>query len=156
MFRLIIVMLGVLAPLCANGECGPDNAQIKLGLSPEALAVRNALLWQLCADGKGAVVDVTDKTLTGRFTPPRHMTFGDPFMNPHGFVGHLLMMFVVDVDGSLKQSTVLVSSGNKQLDEEVLKAWPKQRYKEPGMLDQHPVRVMMYFNFKTKVNGVSG
>ena len=156
MFRLIIVMLGVLAPLCATGECGPDNAQIKLGLPPEALAVRNALLSRLCADGKGTVVDITDTTLTGRFTPPRQMTGSDRDMNPRGFVGHLIMMFVVDVNGSIKQPTVLVSSGNKELDEQTLKAWPDQRYKQAGTLDRHPVRVLMYFKYRTKVNGVSG
>jgi TonB family protein len=155
MFRLLVI-LSLLAPLCASGECLPDNARIKLGLSPEALAVRNALLSQLCGDGKGMVVDVTDTTLAGRFTRPSQMTGSDRDMNPRSLVGHLLLMFVVDVDGSIKQPTVLISSGNKQLDDQTLKAWPDQRFKLPGTLDQHPVRVVMYFKFKTKVNGVSG
>jgi hypothetical protein len=133
------VMLGVLTPLCASGECGPDNAQIKLGLSPEALAVRNALLSQLCPDGKGTIVDITDTTLTGRFTPPRHMNLSARDFNPDGLMGHLILMFVVDVDGSIKQPTILVSSGNKRLDEQTLKSWPDLGFKEPGKLDGHSV-----------------
>jgi hypothetical protein len=156
MFRLFIVMLGVLTPLCASGECGPDNAQIKLGLSPEALAVRNALLSQLCTDGKGTIVDITDTTLTGRFTPPHQMKLSDRDFNPDSFLGHLILMFVVDVDGSIKQPTILVSSGNKRLDEQTLKGWPDLGFKEPGKLDGHPVRVLSYFRFRTKVNGASG
>ena len=157
MFRLFIVMLGVLTPLCASGECGPDNAQIKLGLSPEALAVRSALLSQLCADGKGIVVDITDTTLAGRFTPPRQMTIADRSdLNPSSSIGHLILMFLVDVDGSVKKPTVLVSSGDKTLDEQTVKVWPYHSFKQPGKLDGHPVRVLSYFKFRTKVNGVSG
>jgi TonB family protein len=147
-------MVSLLAlPLSVEAECSVDQAQIKLALAPEALSIRNALFSRLCESSKGDLVDVTDPTLAGRLTKPQDIVFLDNRSgNPGELNGSLLLAFMVDLDGRLHDTTVIVSSGNPKLDEQTLKVWPDYRYKTPAKLDGRPVRILMYFKFKATTN----
>ena len=137
-------------PPRAYGDCANDSAQIKLALPPEALSIRNVLFSQLC--GNGELFDITDPTLAGRLAEPRDIV--PPAMwDPRGIRGNLLLAFAVELNGSVNKVTVLVSSGNKELDERAVESWRTARYRAPAKLDGRPVRALMYFKFKAIVNG---
>jgi hypothetical protein len=118
MFRLFALIVALVLPLCARSECSSDPAQIKLALPPEALSIRNALFSRLCEGSNGQLVDITDQTLAGRLTPPRDIIFlSDRSGNPGELRDDLVFAFLVDLDGSLRDTTIIISSGNKKLDE---------------------------------------
>jgi TonB family protein len=149
-----LFILALVLPLCARGDCSHDAAQIKLALPPEALSIRNALFSRLCERSNGELLDITDPTVAGRLTAPSGMTFiSDRSGNPGEFRGNLVLAFLVDLDGTFRDTTIIISSGNKKLDEQTLKTWPCCKYKTPAMLDGRPVRVLMYFKFKATNSG---
>ena len=149
LFCLLAIVLPFTRPLLAGAECNPDQAQIKLALAPESLAIRNELFTRHCVRSYGDLVDITDPTLAGRLTKPQDIVFLDNRSgNPGELNGNLLLAFLVDLDGRLHDTTVIVSSGNPKLDEQTLKIWPYYRYKTPAKLDGRPVRILMYFKFK--------
>src|SRR5215813_11384028 len=119
----IFCLLAIVAPLVlpppAKGECSTDLAQIKLALAPEPLSIRNALFSRLCESSGGELVDITDSTLGGRLTKPQDIIFLDERSgNPGELNGDLLLAFMVDLDGRLRDTTIIVGSGNKELDEQ--------------------------------------
>jgi Gram-negative bacterial TonB protein C-terminal len=150
---LFAMILPLTWPLLAGADCSADQAQIKLALAPESLSIRNELFSRLCDRSKGELVDITDATLTGRLTKPTDIVFlNNRSGNPGELNGNLLLAFMVDLDGSLHDTTIIVGSGNKRLDEQTLEIWPYYRYKTPAMLDGRPVRILMYFRFKATTN----
>jgi hypothetical protein len=153
LFSLFAIVSLLALPLSAEAECSVDQAQIKLALAPESLSIRNELFSRLCERSKGDLVDVTDPTLKGRLTEPQGIVFLDNRSgNPGELNGSLLLAFMVDLDGRLYDTTVIVNSGNQKLDEQTLKIWPYYRYKTPAKLDGRPVRILMYFKFKATNN----
>lgn len=153
LFSLFAIVSLLALPLSAEAECSVDQAQIKLALAPESLSIRNELFARLCERSKGDLVDVTDPTLKGRLTEPQGIVFLDNRSgNPGELNGSLLLAFMVDLDGRLYDTTVIVNSGNQKLDEQTLKIWPYYRYKTPAKLDGRPVRILMYFKFKATNN----
>jgi TonB family protein len=139
-------------PLPAAAECSPDQAQIKLALAPESLSIRNELFLRLCERSNGELVDVTDPTVAGRLTQPKDIVLLNRSGNPRELNGNLLLAFMVDLDGTVHDTTIIVGSGNKQLDEQTLGLWPFYRFKTPAKLDGQPVRILMYFRFKATNN----
>jgi len=153
LFHLFAMILLLALPLSSQADCSSDQAQIKVALAPEPLAIRNALFTRLCEGAKGELVDITDPRLAGRLTPPKDVVLLDNHSgNPGELNGNLLLAFMVDLDGTLHDTTIIVSSGNPKLDEQTLKVWPYYRYKTPAMQDGRPVRVLMYFKFKATNN----
>jgi len=150
----LLALVSILAlPFDAAAECSSDEANIKLALPPEPLAIRNALFARLCENSHGELVDITDPRLAGRLTKPKGIVLiDDRSGNPGALNGNLLLGFMVDLDGRLRESTIILSSGDKKLDEQTLKIWPYYRYQTPAKLDGRPVRVMMYFKFKATTN----
>jgi hypothetical protein len=148
-WRLVAIVSLLALPLSAEAECSVDRAQIKLALAPEALSIRNELFSRLCERSKGDLVDVTDPTLAGRLTQPKDIVVLEHRSgNPAELNGNLLLAFMVDLDGTLHDTTIIVGSGNPKLDEQTLKVWPDYRYKTPAKLDGRPIRLLMYFKFK--------
>jgi len=153
LFPLFAMVLPLALPLPAAAECSPDQAQIKLALTPQSLSIRNELFSRLCERSNGELVDVTDPTVAGRLTKPKDIVFlNNRSGNPRELNGNLLLAFMVDLDGTLHDTTIIVGSGNKLLDEQTLELWPFYRYKTPAKLDGQPVRVLMYFRFKATNN----
>lgn len=150
MYRFVLLIVGASLTTCAYADCANDVSQIKQALPPEALSVRAALVSQLCATSE--LFDITDPTLTGRLTTPSNIV-APAMWETHGVRGNLLLGFAVDVHGIVQQVTVLMSSGNRELDAAAVESWRTARYKTPAKLDGRPVRVLMYFRFKSKVNG---
>jgi TonB-like protein len=153
LFLLFAIVLTLALPLPAAAECSPDRAQIKLALTPESLSIRNELFLRLCERSNGELVDVTDPTVAGRLTKPKDIVFlNNRSGNPRELNGNLLLAFMVDLDGTLHDTTIIVGSGNKLLDEQTLELWPFYRYKTPAKLDGQPVRILMYYRFKATNN----
>jgi len=153
LFYLFAISLLLALPWPSQADCSLDRAQIKLALAPEGLAVRNALFTRLCEGANGELVDMTDPTLADRLTKPQNIVIlHNRSGNPGELNGDLLLAFMVDLDGTLHDTTVIVSSGNPKLDEQTLKIWPYYRYKTPAKLDGRPVRLLMYFKFKATNN----
>jgi len=150
MYRLFILILCASLPLRAYGDCATDSARIKLALPPEALSIRNALFSQLCK--KGELFDITDPTLAGRLAGPRDIA-PPAGWDPRGMQGELLMEFAVEVNGSVHHVTVLMSSGNREIDARAVESWRTAGYRTPAKLDGRPVRALMYFRFRAIVNG---
>jgi TonB family protein len=73
--------------------------------------------------------------------------------DPRSIRGNLLLAFAVELSGSVHQVTVLVSSGDKELDERAVESWRTARYRTPAKLDGRPVRALTYVRFKAIVNG---
>lgn len=153
LLRLFAMILLLAQSLQSKADCTVDQAQIKLALAPESLSIRNELFSRLCERSNGELVDMTDPTLAGRLTDPKNVVlFDNRSGNPGELNGNLLLAFMVDLDGSVHDTTIIVGSGNKQLDEQTLKLWPFYRYKTPAKLDGRPVRILMYFRFKATNN----
>jgi len=153
LFALFAMALPLALPLQAAAACSPDQAQIKLALTPQSLSIRNELFSRLCERSNGELVDVTDPTVAGRLTQPKDtVLLNNRSGNPGELNGNLLLAFMVDLDGTLHDTTIIVGSGNKQLDEQTLGLWPFFRYKTPAKLDGRPVRILMYFRFKATNN----
>ena len=153
LFSVFAMALPMALPLPAAAACSPDQAQIKLALAPESLSIRNELFLRLCERSNGGLVDVTDPTVAGRLAKPKDIVFlNNRSGNPRELKGNLLLAFMVDLDGTLHDTTIIVGSGNKQIDEQTLELWPFYRYKTPAKLDGQPVRVLMYFRFKATNN----
>ena len=153
LFPLLAMVLPLALPLAAAAECSPDQAQIKLALTPQSLSIRNELFSRLCERSNGELVDVTDPTVAGRLAKPKDIVFlNNRSGNPRELNGNLLLAFMVDLDGTLHDTTIIVGSGNKLLDEQTLELWPFYRYKTPAKLDGQPVRILMYYRFKATNN----
>jgi len=152
LFPRLAMALPLALPLPAAAECSPDQAQIKLALAPESLSIRNELFLRLCERSNGELVDVTDPTVAGRLTQPKDIVLLNRSGNPRELNGNLLLAFMVDLDGTVHDTTIIVGSGNKQLDEQTLGLWPFYRFKTPAKLDGQPVRILMYFRFKATNN----
>jgi len=147
------MVLPLALPPAAAAECSPDQAQIKLALTPQSLSIRNELFSRLCERSNGELVDVTDPTVAGRLTKPKDIVFlNNRSGNPRELNGNLLLAFMVDLDGTLHDTTIIVGSGNKLLDEQTLELWPFYRYKTPAKLDGQAVRILMYYRFKATNN----
>src|SRR3569833_3360991 len=69
MYRSLVGILCLALTVRAHADCENDSAQIRLALTPEALAVRDALHSQLCTSGE--VYDLTDPGMKERLTEPR-------------------------------------------------------------------------------------
>jgi TonB family protein len=151
MLRFLIVLLCALLPLLANAECTIDPARMKFSLSSDALAIRNTLFLQLCGDCDRALVDLTDPTLIGRLEPPRFLPSRTSFVNPPYLQGTVVLAFLVDIDGSVHQVTVLESSGHKSLDAAALTFWKQSKFKTPAKLDGQPIRALMYYRMQSTV-----
>jgi TonB family protein len=151
MYRPFLLLLCAALPLRAHADCANDSARIKLALPSESLTTRNDLFSQLCAEAE--MYDETDPGLDGRLTRP-HLKFPDQleFDSKH-IRGNLLLAFVVELDGSVRHATVLVSSGNALLDQQALATWRTIRYKGAAKIDGRPVRLLMYFRFKAIIDG---
>jgi TonB family protein len=157
MVRLLIAILGAVLPVRANAECTIDPARMNFSLSSESLAIRNTMFLQLCASAGGELVDITDPTLVGRLEwNPRSLSLphGDYYPTDakrRGWQGTVVLAILVDVDGSVYQPTVLVSSGHRVLDQAALEFWGKVKFTSPARLDGRPVRALVYRKMPFKI-----
>ena len=157
MVRLLIAILGAVLPVRANAECTIDPARMTFSLSSESLVIRNTMFLQICGSAGGELVDITDPTLVGRLEwNPRSLSL------PHGdyypteakrqrWQGTVVLAILVDVDGSVHQPTVLVSSGHRVLDQAALEFWGKVKFTSPARLDGRPVRALVYRKMPFKI-----
>jgi periplasmic protein TonB len=86
--------------------------------------------------------------VNGDIRPPKLLP-GNPEIGParkappeKDFSGQTLLTIIVGTDGKVKSAKVLRSSGNKQVDEKVLKAVRDWQF-SPAMKDGKPVAVMV-------------
>lgn len=149
MTRLPWLILALLLPAMSHADCRNDNAQIKQVLQGPALAARNALFKELCANG-ASLIDVTDPGLGARFVPASFekeniLQFYDGVDYPRDLKTTLLLAFLIDVDGSVSHATMLVGSGSKALDDQALSLWSEVKLRAPASNNAEPVRTLVYW-----------
>lgn len=137
--------------LAATAECtiDPARSRMALALPPEALAIRNKLFLAICEKDGGELIDVTDPTLGPRLEQPRHVSMppGPVPTPPSGepqHAGTVLLAYLIDLDGSVREVTVLETSGYKELDEAAVETWSHAKYVAPMKLDGRSVRALSY------------
>ena len=147
----LVAVFSTAPTLAAHAECtvDPSRSRMALALSAEALAIRNRLFLAICATDGGELVDVTDPTLGTRLEQPRHVSMPPgPSPNPgpgeSQHTGTVLLAYLIDLDGSVRQVTVLEGSGHKELDEAAVETWSHGKFAAPAKLDGRPVRALSY------------
>jgi TonB family protein len=143
---LLACVMG-LVPLIANGRCSfPEGAEDS-GLSPDATAARNQFFEDVCS---GSAVDLllgSDPRVkqqvhfplnSKEFTQPDRYPELARLMNIQGTV---VMAFVLDADGRVRRSRLLLSSGHQVLDQAAVANMSKLRGAEAIEVDGSPVRV---------------
>jgi TonB family protein len=131
------LILSIALPLPAAAECTIDPARSRMIpiLPPEALAIRNKLFLQICEKNGGDLVDVTDPTLVDRLEQPKHVEMPPgPNVTPQR-AGTVLLAYLIDLDGSVRQVTILESSGHKELDEAAVETWSHAKFAASAKLD---------------------
>ena len=146
-----LFILSVATPFLTNAECAvdPSRSRMTLALPADALAIRNRLFLAICENDGGELIDVTDPTLGTRLEQPRHVSMPPgPVPNPgpgeSHHTGTVLLAYLIDLDGSVRQVTVLESSGHKELDEAAVETWSHGKFAAPAKLDGRPVRALSY------------
>jgi TonB family protein len=147
----LVAVFSTAPPLAAHAECtvDPSRSRTALALPAEALAIRNKLFLEICEINVGELADVTDPTLGTRLQRPRHVSMPPgPVPNPGPgepqHTGRVLLAYLVDLDGSVRQVTVLESSGHKELDVAAVETWSHGKFAAPAKLDGRPVRALSY------------
>jgi hypothetical protein len=149
MNRRLWPLLALWSPAMSHADCAHDNAQIKQVLPGPALAARNVLFKELCANG-ASLIDVTDPGLSARFVPASFekdniLQFYDGVDYPRELKTTLLLAFLIDVDGSVSHATMLVGSGSKAVDDQALSLWSEVKLRTAASNDGKPVRTLVYW-----------
>lgn len=157
MGRLRVCILLMVLPLYASAECSIDPGRIGQALSPEALSIRNGLFVRLCSSAGGSLVDATDPTLGARLTRPKDLQLphGDYYpaeARRLGYQGTVQMAMLVEVDGSIRDVTVLESSGHVLLDTAAVRFLGDSDFKTSARLDGEPVRSLEYASYSFTLN----
>jgi TonB family protein len=109
-----------------------------------ALTIRNRLYLEACSAGPGELIDVTDPTLAGRLVHPKVLSVTPVDLGSSVPSGVVVLAYVIELDASVRQITVLQSSGHKELDEAAVKTWSGTKLAGPVTLDGKPVRALSY------------
>ena len=152
MIRLAVAISLTLLPVLSHADCVDDHATIKEGLTGHSLAIRNSLFSKLCETSAGGLVDMTDSTLGKRFESPlRKGNFASyPGEFPRAWKVPIVVAYVVDANGLVKQPTIIIGTGNAAADAQVLRAMNELKFKVPGMVDGKPTPVLMYWRITHK------
>lgn len=162
MGRLCVCIVLMVLPLYASAECSIDPGRIDPSriiwrvLSPEALSIRNSLFLKLCSSAGGSLVDATDPTLKARLTPPKDPRFprGDNYplvARRLGYQGNVQVAVLVEIDGSIRDITVLGSSGHDVLDAAAVRFFENTKFKTPAQLDGKSVRTLFYLQYSFRL-----
>ncbi len=149
MTRLLWLLLALSLPAMSRADCRNDDAKIKQVLQGPALAARNALFKQLCANG-ASLIDITDAGLGAHFVPASFekdnlLQFYDGVDYPRDLKTTLLLAFLIDVDGSVSHATMLVGSGSKSVDDQALSLWSEVKLRAAASNNGEPVRTLVYW-----------
>ena len=160
--RFVVALLVAGAPALVHADCATDAARMKaqntLSLPVGAIEARSALFLRLCERSGGTLVDGTNPALAGRFEPPdgpKNVLMTDmeypSWAKKMHLEGTVVLAFLVDVDGSVHEQTVIQSSGNEAFDRAALKCWEDARFTHPARLDGRPVPTLMPVRVRFKI-----
>jgi TonB family protein len=148
--RSMTVIVSAMLPTLAISDCVIDPARMKPVLSANALAIRNALFLEACVAAEGALVDSTDPTLASRLEQPRALKIQNSEKyypkesRRRRIEGAARLVFVIGMDGSVSDVTIIESSGHDELDAAAVKMWQEARFGVPAKLDGQPIRALGY------------
>jgi TonB family protein len=125
--------------------------------APDELAARDAFLEKVCGGANGNIYHVNDPAFGDRLkephggTPDNSKIYSDRARRM-GLEGTMVLAFVVETDGSIRQAAVMRSTGHDLLDEAGVEFIEKQKFKFPATLDGQPVRMLYYLplNFRLR------
>jgi len=152
---LIVCLLSILAyPVTASADCPSLQNPAELHFSD---AVRE-FYDDMCRDSDVPLVFALDPDVKERLKPPsggRRLTEDDIYPDRARqlrFEGSVVVAFVVELDGTVKHSKVMQSSGHRVLDTAEWMYWQQYKFDRPGQLDGAPARVFILerMNFKLK------
>jgi len=156
---LIVCLLSILGcPINASAACPSPQNPAELHFSD---AVRE-FYDDMCRDSDAPLVFALDPSVKERLKLPRgghRLTEDDiyPDRARHlGFEGSVVVAFVVELDGTVKHSKVMQSSGHRVLDGAEWMYWQQYKFDSPGQLDGAPARVFLVERMNFKLKGGPG
>ena len=112
---------------------------------------------QVCGGEHGNIYQSNDPTFGNRVKPPHggkpnHSNIYPDKARRMGLTGSMILAFVVETDGAIRQAAVIKSTGHEILDEAGRKFIESQKFDNPATLDGQPVRMLLYLplNFGLK------
>jgi len=142
--------LAILSGGRAHAACEIDPAHFSEPLIESGIVTRNSFFLQQCERAHGALLDVTDPSLTGHLQRPSgitvkgHRDYYPTAAKRTGAQGRSDLAIIVEPDGSISAIVVVGSSGYKMLDDAAVELYRDSSFTLPAMLDGVPVRVLMY------------
>jgi len=150
----VIAFLLLILGLPASADCPSLENPAEFPVSD---AVRE-FYEDACRDSDSPLVFSLDSSVKSRLQLPtggHRLTEDDiyPEKARHlAFEGSVVVAFVVELDGTVKRSKLMQSSGHRVLDAAEWIYWQKYKFDSPGQLDGAPARVLILerMNFKLK------
>lgn len=146
-----------LLPLAASATCEIepgrfDSSRVPYKMTEAGIAARNKYFVEQCTRANGEIVDFYDPTLKGRLRRPGKAVLANGEYYPlwarrMGIEGEALVAYVIELDGTVRDVSVIESSGDslqKYLDGAAIEVWRNIRFASPATLDGKPVRVVGY------------
>jgi hypothetical protein len=152
---IVLATVVALASQTARADCEGSLTVKDVKLPPEKLALRKGAYGELCRKRGGLLVDSEDQSLAGRLTMP-----GEEKVPPPGSYGTppldrtvaklepVILVYIIEIDGSVSWLSILHSSGNTQLDNVGAAFYLGMKYPTPAILDGKPVPIFMTSKIK--------
>jgi TonB family protein len=152
----VLLMLGW--PLAATADCpsSPDPSDPHFN---DALREFSA---DMCRESDAPLIFGLDPSMKPRLQMPsagHRLTASDiyPYDGRRlSFEGSPIVAFVVELDGSVQHSRVVVSSGHRVLDAAEWAYWKQYKFDSPGQFDGAPARVLVLERMDFKLKGATG
>lgn len=156
---LIAGLLSILGcPINSLADC---PSPLKPSEIPSSDLVREFYA-DMCRESDAPLVFAGDPGVKSRLQKPsggHRLTEDDiyPDRARHlGFEGPVAVAFVVEVDGTIQHSKIVLSSGHQLLDTAEWMYWKQYKFDRPGQLDGVPARVLVVERMNFKLKGKRG
>jgi TonB family protein len=149
---VLTVLLAFLAAAsnAAHADC-PISQEQAPRLSVDAFEALRSFFEIQCTDEKSRLVLGQDPALKGHYEAPKGSSSthkGDYYpvnARRKGHEGTTIVAYIIETDGHIKVTSVIRSSGFKDLDEASVDACRSIQYSQSARLDGAPVRSLIWF-----------
>jgi TonB family protein len=149
MFAGLILQALLAIPLAAQAECSILSSQMPFPYSAAAQVSLNQFVGSVCGGARGDIYAIKDSRFgeqlvwTGKPRPRKDPPFPSS-AKWHGPDALIVVAYVVEVDGSVKNAAVIESSGRNDLDASAA-AWIKRAKFEGALkLNGQAVRTLLF------------
>ena len=157
--RLIVCVLLILGwPLAAISDC-PSSPNPSDPHFNDAIREFSA---DMCRESDAPLVFGLDPSMKPRLQMPSagHRLSASEIY-PYearrlSFEGSPIVAFVVELDGTVQHSRVVVSSGHRVLDDAEWGYWKQYKFDSPGQFDGAPARILVLERMDFKLKGATG